>query len=133
QKTPNFRWKDQQTKKLSESEFIKRFSYKGGIIKKKGKEIPGTKGVGIATGYGDLEVIDIDTKVFFNDQIQQEKSDQLKQNEKELFLQEYFQALRDHIEDFDKKVVVYGTISGGLHVLYKAKHIETPQTLATHK
>ena len=105
-KVPNFAWKNQQTKKLSESEFIKRFSYKGGIIKKNGKEIPGTKGVGIATGYGDLEVIDIDTKVFFNDQIQKEKTDQLKQDEKELFLQEYFQALRDHIEDFDEKVVI---------------------------
>ncbi len=54
-KVPNFAWKDQQSTKLSESEFIKRLNYEGGIITKRGYEIPGTKGVGIATGYDGLE------------------------------------------------------------------------------
>ncbi len=122
-KKANFRWSENQTIKLSESEFIKRYNYKGGIIKKNGEELLPTKKIGIITGYEDLECLDIDTKVFFNDPIQEGKTDQQKQKEKDEFLSELFEVFRNHIEDFDKKVVIYQTISGGFHILYKAKNI----------
>lgn len=132
-KVPNFAWKDQQSTKLSESEFIKRLNYEGGIITKRGYETPGTKGVGIATGYDGLECIDIDTKVFFEDAIQKDKSLDQQTEEKDKFIQEYFQTLRDHIEDFDHKVVMYQTRSGGYHILYKAKNLQGNRKLAKLK
>ena len=96
-KTPNYKWKECQTVQLSKDQFIKQFND------------PSTKGIGIVTGFELLEVIDIDTKVF---------STQLEMNE---FWQEFYQTLIDTIIDFKNKFVVYKTLSGGYHILYKSK------------
>ena len=96
-KTPNYKWKECQTVQLSKDQFIKQFND------------PSTKGIGIVTGFDFLEVIDIDTKVF---------STQLEMNE---FWQEFYQTLIDTIIDFKNKFVVYKTLSGGYHILYKSK------------
>jgi len=63
-KTPNFSWKDLQTKKLTTTKFLEQYNYKGGKFKKDQTEIPATKNVGIITGFEDLECIDVDLKVF---------------------------------------------------------------------
>ena len=52
EKIPNHKWKEQQTKRLSPEEFQRHL------------ENPTTDNVGIVTGFEDLEVIDIDLKVF---------------------------------------------------------------------
>jgi len=53
-KKPNHPWKGNQTVPFSKEEF--KFFY----------ENPDTKGVGIATGYNNLEVIDIDLKILLS-------------------------------------------------------------------
>ena len=63
-KVPNFPWKQFQTVKNTEADFLRQYNYKGGIIKKDGQEIPATDNFGIVTGFEDLEVIDVDLKVF---------------------------------------------------------------------
>jgi hypothetical protein len=52
EKIPNHKWKEQQTKRLSPEEFQRHL------------ENPTTDNVGIVTGFEDLEVLDIDLKVF---------------------------------------------------------------------
>ena len=96
-KRPNYKWKDQQTNKLTEEVFTKRLNDST------------TKGLGIITGFDFLEVIDIDTKVF---------STQIEMNE---FWDEYYQTLKDTIINFDNKFPIYKTKSGGYHILYKSK------------
>lgn len=66
---------------------------------------------GLVTGYNDLEVIDIDLKVFATLQEQNE------------FWNEYLSFLKDNIDDFDKKFVIYKTKNQGYHILYKCKTI----------
>ena len=51
-KKPNYKWKPLQEKALTAKEFENRYNN------------PTTKGVGILTGYGHLECIDVDLKVF---------------------------------------------------------------------
>ena len=63
-KVPNFTWTPQQIEKLSQDEFVRRYTYKGGTFKKNNQEIPATENIGLITGYDFLEVIDIDLKVF---------------------------------------------------------------------
>src|SRR5690554_5061386 len=63
-KVPNFLWKVCQAKKMSAKDFVKYYEYKGGIIKKDGTEIEPTTNFGIVTGFEDLEVVDVDLKVF---------------------------------------------------------------------
>jgi len=99
-KIPNTRWKAQQTLQLTKG--VLKFNY----------EKSTTRGVGIATGFDGLEVIDIDTKILPN------------QEEKDIFWNEYLSLLRDNIEDFDDKVVIYRTQSGGFHLIYKCEKIE---------
>ncbi len=67
---------------------------------------------GIITGYNNLEVIDIDLKVFSTLQEQNE------------FWNEYLSFLTDNIDDFDKKFVVYKTKNQGYHILYKCQTIQ---------
>lgn len=80
----------------------------------------GFSNFGIVTGpFSDnLEVIDIDTKVF---KTAKEKSD---------FTKEIFNFLEDNIADLYSKISVYGTKSGGYHLLYKASNAEKTQKLA---
>mgnify|MGYP003496141786 CR=1 FL=1 len=91
-KLPNFAWKPQQSKALSKDEFEKNYNYKGGIFKKDKTEIPKTCGVGIVTGFDNLEVIDVDLKVLPSLKDQQD------------FWNEYISFLKDNIDlNFDTK------------------------------
>ncbi|TXF75929.1 bifunctional DNA primase/polymerase [Chryseobacterium sp.] len=89
--------------------------------------------LGVITGFGDLECIDVDTKVFFKDEQQQYKTVKQQKTECKNFENEYFQTLRDHIEDFDKKIALYKTMSGGFHLLYRAKNVGSGKKLAKLK
>lgn len=106
-KKPNFSWKKSQTIPYSKSDFEKHYLYQGGIIKKDGEELPATENVGIVTGYGGLEVIDIDLKVL---DTAREQLD---------FWNEYLKFLEDNILDFHDKFVIVKTRSNGYHILYK--------------
>jgi hypothetical protein len=98
-KIPNHKWKECQSEKLTEEQFLKNLRDSS------------TEGIGIVTGFESLEVIDVDTKVF---------STQL---EKDQFWKEYYQTLKDNILDFENKFSVYVTKSGGYHILYKSKRV----------
>lgn len=73
---------------------------------------------GLITGYDNLEVIDIDLKVFSSLHEQQD------------FWNEYLQFLKDNIDDFDKKFVIYKTKNKGYHILYKNKNVVGNSKLA---
>lgn len=120
-KRPNFSWTEQQTKKLTQDEFLKRLRYKGGIFKKDGEELPATVGIGVVTGFDYLECVDVDTKVFST------------QHEKDEFWNEYYQTLKDNIVDFEDKFAVYKTKSGGFHILYKSKRVVGNKKIAKLK
>ena len=106
-KKPNFSWKKSQTIPYSKSDFEKVYLYQGGIIKKDGEELPPTENVGIVTGYGGLEVIDIDLKVLATAREQLD------------FWNEYLKFLEDNILDFHEKFVIVKTRSNGYHILFK--------------
>ena len=108
-KRPNFPWKEYQSNKNTNDNFINQFNDYS------------TKGIGIITGYDYLEVIDVDTKVF---------STQLEMND---FWYEFLQTLRDTIINFDDKFVIYKTINGGYHILYKSKRVVGNKKLAVLK
>ena len=76
---------------------------------------------GLITGFNDLEVIDIDLKVFST---LQEQND---------FWNEYLSFLEDNIDDFDKKFVIYKTKNQGYHILYRCKTIEPNTKIARLK
>lgn len=108
-KIPNFKWKEQQVRKLSPEEFTKRYNS------------PSTNNVGIVTGFEDLEVVDVDLKVFSTTR------------EKEEFWEEYLKLLKDTIFDFDEKFVIYKTKNAGYHILYKTKRVGGNQKLSKLK
>jgi hypothetical protein len=120
-KRPNFSWSQNQSEKLNIDEFKKRFNYKGGITKKDGEPLQPTTAVGIITGFEDLEVIDVDLKVFSTT------------SEKNEFWNEYVETLRENIYDFDKKFSIYKTVSGGYHILYKSKRVQGNTKVAVLK
>lgn len=124
-KVPNFGWKKLQTEKLSESDFLKNYNYKGGNFFTDSDgikiEIKPTKNVGIITGFEDLEVIDIDLKVFST---AKEKTD---------FWNEYIGYLKDNILDFEDKFVIYKTMNDGFHILYKSKRVTKNTKIAKLK
>lgn len=66
---------------------------------------------GLVCGYNNLEVIDIDLKVFSS--LKEQKD----------FFKDYMSFLQDNIDDFDKKFVIYKTQNSGYHILYKCKTI----------
>jgi hypothetical protein len=80
-----------------------------------------TVGYGIITGFWDVECIDVDLKVFGNVQ------------DGKVFWDQFIEFLKDHIDDFDKKIVIYKTVNSGYHLIYRAKNIEGNQKLATLK
>jgi len=106
-KVPNFAWKDKQTKAYSKEDFEKHYNYSGGIFKKDGTEIIPTNGIGIITGYENIEVVDVDLKVFKSLKEQQD------------FWNEYIGFLKDNIDDFDDKFVIYKTVNNGYHIIYR--------------
>ena len=120
-KMPNYAWKTCQTTALSKEVFKKQYEYAGGITKKDGTEMQPTNGVGIVTGYDNLEVIDIDLKVFTS------------LPEQNKFWDELLQFLKDNIDDFDLKFVIYKTKNQGYHILYKCDTIQGNTKIAKLK
>jgi hypothetical protein len=120
-KRPNFPWSTQQHTKLSSTQLTENYHYKSGIFRQDGTEIEATKNVAFVTGFEDLEVIDVDTKVFST------------QHEKDEFWNEYYQTLKDNIVDFDKKFVIYQSASNGFHIIYKSKRVQGNTKIAKLK
>jgi len=108
-KVPNTTWKDSQTTPLNKAKFEANYS------------LSTTNGVGIVTGYDNLEVIDIDLKILPSLKQQQD------------FWNEYIGFLKDNIDDFDNKFVIYKTINNGYHILYKCEEIGGNQKIAKLK
>lgn len=106
-KKPLILWKEYQTKKIEKSELEK--------LEAK------TKGYGIITGYYDVECIDVDLKVFPT--IQDGKK----------FWSEFVSFISDHIDDFNRKFVIYKTINSGYHIIYRCSKVEGNRKLATLK
>jgi len=65
----------------------------------------------LVTGFSGVEVIDVDLKVFST---LQEQND---------FWSELLSFLKDNIDDFDKKFVIYKTKNQGYHILYRCESI----------
>lgn len=65
---------------------------------------------GLVTGYNNVEVIDVDLKVF---------SSLKEQND---FWDEYINLLRDNIDEFDDKFVIKKTKNKGYHIIYKCNN-----------
>lgn len=123
-KTPNTRWKEYQTNKISKQNFeknynIKKSSYTNSLGIE--VEINATENIGICTGFWGVEVIDVDLKVLPSIQKQRE------------FWDEYLGFLRKSIIDFDNKVVIYQTLTGGYHILYRCSKVGGNEKLATLK
>jgi len=106
-KRPLIKWKDYQKKKIEATELQ---SYERDA-----------KGFGIITGFWDVECIDIDLKVFPT------------LEEGRRFWDEFKGFIQDHIDDFDRKFVIYKTINSGYHIIYRAKNLEGNRKLATLK
>ena len=121
-KRPNYSWTKSQKTPLTKEEFTKQYNYEGGYIKKSdGLEMEATAGVGLVTGYDGLEVVDVDLKIF--------KS----LPEQNQFWDELLQLLRDNIDDFDLKFVVYKTMNQGYHILYKCAKVQGNTKIAKLK
>jgi hypothetical protein len=108
-KVPWIKWKQYQEAKINSSEL------------KKLAEDERTRGFGIVTGYNGLECIDVDLKVFGN----------LEDGKR--FWEELISFIKDHIDDFDSKFVIYKTVNSGYHIIYKCEIIEGNRKLATLK
>lgn len=108
-KVPNFSWKIRQTEPYTKELFEKDHSH------------PTTCGIGIVTGYNNVEVFDIDLKILPSLKEQQD------------FWNEYVSFLKDNIDDFDNKFVIYKTVNNGYHILYKCAVIGGNQKIARLK
>jgi len=120
-KIPNFAWKKFQTEAHTKESFEKDYLYSGGIKRKDGTEIPATLGVGIITGFNGIEVFDIDLKILPSLKEQQD------------FWNEYVSFLKDNIDGFDDKFVIYKTVNNGYHILYKCSIVGGNQKIAKLK
>jgi hypothetical protein len=67
---------------------------------------------GLVCGHNNIEVVDIDLKVFSSLKEQQE------------FWNEYISFLKDNIDDFEKKFVIAKTKNKGYHIIYRCSEIE---------
>lgn len=123
-KIPNFSWKKYQTEKITSEKLKYQIEYKGGFFtdsKGEKHEIKPTVNFGLVTGFEDLEVIDIDLKVFSTAQEQRD------------FWNEFISFLKESILDFDDKFVIYKTKNAGFHILYKTKRLQGNFKLAKLK
>ena len=77
--------------------------------------------VGLITGFNGIECIDVDLKVFAT---LKEQND---------FWNEFLQLLRDNIDDFDFKFVIYKTVNQGYHIIYKTNNVDGNQKIAKLK
>lgn len=100
------KWTELQTKKLNKDEFTNIYSS------------PKARGAALITGYDNLEVVDVDLKVFSTTP------------EKEEFWNTLLSLLREAIYDFDKIFSIYKTKNAGYHILYKTKRCQPSQKLA---
>lgn len=117
-KRPNYSWKRSQTEPLDRETFTKQYNYAGGYVTKDGHEMEATAGVGMVTGYNGLEVIDVDLKVFSS------------LPEQQAFWDELHSFLKDNIDDFDLKFVIYKTKNQGYHILYRCATVQGNTKLA---
>jgi hypothetical protein len=122
-KRANYTWKNNQQTIISKDEFKIRYNYEGGIFyTKKGTtektELAPTENIGLITGYNNLEVIDVDLKVFPTLPQQQN------------FWNELYNCLKDNIDDFDLKFVIYKTKNQGYHILYRCNTIAGNEKIA---
>jgi len=109
QKRPIGSWKECQQKAFTKDEFEQRYySDKANYV-------------GYVTGYNEIEVIDVDLKVFAT---LKEQND---------FWNEFLQLLKDNIDDFDLKFTIYKTINQGYHILYKTKKVQGNTKIARLK
>lgn len=108
-KVPWIKWKDYQKTIVNKDKFSEYYSN------------PKTKGIGICTGYDNLEVLDVDLKVLKSLKDQQD------------FWSELISFLSDNIDSFDEKFVIYKTINNGYHILYKCAKIEGNKKIAKLK
>jgi hypothetical protein len=106
-KRPLIKWKEYQTKRITPQE-LQEYESKA-------------KGFGIITGYWDVECIDVDLKVFPSVQ------------DGKIFWEELVSFFSDHIDDFDKKFVIYKTVNSGYHIIFRCKTIGGNQKIATLK
>ncbi len=124
-KIPNFSWTKHQTKKITVQKLTEQLQYKGGKTWTDNDnvthEIKATTGFGLVTGFEDLEVIDVDLKVFSTAKEQKD------------FWEEFIGYLHDNILDFEDKFVVYKTKNAGYHIIYKSKRCDKNQKLAKLK
>jgi Protein of unknown function (DUF3987) len=104
-KTPKGSWKKNQENAYSELDIDKIDSETWAIV----------------TGYNNLEIIDFDCKVL---------PTLKEQNE---FWNEVIVFLKDNIDDFDKKFVIYKTKNKGYHILYTCKFIDKNTKIAKLK
>ena len=84
---------------------------------------PKAPGAALITGYDNLEVVDVDLKVFSTTP------------EKEEFWNTLLSLLREAIYDFDKIFSIYKTKNAGYHILYKTKdanHLKKLAKLENH-
>lgn len=105
-KIPNIKWKHHQTVAATKEEFQKYYN------------LPTTRGFGICTGFNKLEVLDIDLKVLPSLRLQQD------------FWNEYVSLLKDNIDDFENKFVIYKTINNGYHIIYRCEEIGGNEKIA---
>jgi hypothetical protein len=120
-KIPNMPWKKYQSEKITKAEFEKRYyQQESTYTDKHGNErkVEETKNVGIITGFFDVEAIDVDLKVIPS------------LSERQQFWENLISYLKLHIFDFDNKFVIYQTISGGYHIIYRCKKIEGNKKIA---
>lgn len=110
-KKPNMKtWKAYQTTPITKQEFSKAYNSTDTLGQ--------TEIVGILTGYNNLEVIDIDLKVFPT------------LPEQDAFWKELHSNMKDNIDDFDKKFVIYKTKNQGYHILYRCATIQGNSKIA---
>lgn len=76
---------------------------------------------GLVCGHNNIEVVDIDLKVFSSLKEQQE------------FWNEYISFLKDNIDDFEKKFVIAKTKNKGYHIIYRCSEIEGNKKIARLK
>lgn len=104
QKKPSILWKKYQSEIITKEEFSKHYD--------------SAKGIGIITGFNNLEVIDVDLKVLSSLKEQQD------------FWNELISFCKDNIDDFDKKFVIYKTVNKGYHIIYRCNKIEGNKKIA---
>ena len=108
-KRPIGSWKECQEKAMTKDQFEQRYYS------------PKANYVGFLTAYNEIEVIDVDLKVFAT---LKEQND---------FWSEFLQLLKDNIDDFDLKFTIYKTINQGYHILYKTKNVQGNTKIARLK